>query len=93
VTVIQGARRTDVPGIPVHFVKGLGGGDGFLSGFMFGYLRGWNPVRAAALGNVVGAMVVRGHACSESMPRPRELKRFIKEKGMDIDLDAGTSKG
>ncbi len=93
VTVIQGARRTDVPGIPVRLVKGLGGGDGFLSGFMYGYLRGWNPVRAASLGNAVGAMVVRGHACSESMPRPAELRRFLKGKGMDIDLDAGTSKG
>jgi 5-dehydro-2-deoxygluconokinase len=93
VTVIQGARRTDVPGIPVRVVKGLGGGDGFLSGFMFGYLRGWNPVRAASLGNAVGAMVVRGHACSESMPRPGELRRFLKEKGTGIDLDAGAAKG
>ncbi|MDA4113709.1 MAG: 5-dehydro-2-deoxygluconokinase [Thaumarchaeota archaeon] len=86
VTVIEGDSRTDVPGIPVPFVKGLGGGDGFLAGFMFGHLKGWEPAQAASLGNAVGAMVVTGHACSESMPRPRELNRFLREKGMSFDL-------
>ena len=86
VTVIEGGRRTDVPGIPVPLVKGLGGGDGFMAGFMYGRLKGWSSSQAASLGNAVGAMVVTGHACSESMPRPRELNRFLKEKGMPFDL-------
>ena len=88
VTVIEGDRRTDVPGIPVPLVKGLGGGDGFLAGFMFGHLKGWSAAQAAGLGNAVGAMVVTGHACSESMPHPRELNRFLKEKGMPFDLSS-----
>ncbi|MGA2665399.1 MAG: 5-dehydro-2-deoxygluconokinase [Nitrososphaerales archaeon] len=91
VTVIDGGaggggKRTEVPGIPVSVVKGLGGGDGFLSGFMFGYLKGWDPAVAARLGNAVGAMVVTGHACSESMPRPAELEKFLKERGLSFDL-------
>jgi 5-dehydro-2-deoxygluconokinase len=88
VTVVEGGLRTDVPGIPVPLVKGLGGGDGFLAGFMFGHLRGWGAAQAASLGNAVGAMVVTGHACSESMPRPGELNRFLKEKGMAFDLSS-----
>jgi 5-dehydro-2-deoxygluconokinase len=86
VTVIEGGSRTDVPGIPVPLVKGMGGGDGFMAGFMYGRLKGWSASQAASLGNAVGAMVVTGHACSESMPRPRELNRFLKEKGMPFDL-------
>jgi len=92
VSVIEGARRTEVPGIPVRLVKGLGGGDGFLAGFMFGYLKGWKPIRAASLGNAVGAMVVRGHACSESMPRPAELREFLRGRKMAFDLETRSSK-
>ncbi|MDA4121608.1 MAG: 5-dehydro-2-deoxygluconokinase [Thaumarchaeota archaeon] len=92
-TVIEKAKTIEVPGFRVPLMKGLGGGDGFISGFMFGYLRGWTAARAAMLGNAVGAIVVQGHACSESMPRPAQLASFLEERGLHFDLGYGASKG
>ena len=90
--VVFKGRRQFVPGFEVKLLKGLGGGDGFLSGFLFGILRGWDAARSAAFGNACGAIVVTGHACSESMPRLPEVTRFLKQRGYGFSRGAGPSK-
>ena len=80
------------PGFKVAHVKGLGGGDGFIAGYLFGRLKGWGDEAAAVFGNAVGAIVVAGHACSESMPRYGEVGRFLATHGYSLDDKAGPFK-
>jgi 5-dehydro-2-deoxygluconokinase len=80
-TVYSGGREIEAPGFRVEHLKGLGGGDGFIAGFMYGTLKGWDLRRAAEFGNAVGAIVVTGHACSESMPKLRQVLEFLSRGG------------
>lgn len=78
-------------GFKVPMVKGLGGGDGFIAGFIFGQLSGWGPKESAIFGNAVGAIVVTGHACSESMPRLPQVVTFLRKNGYSFDPKSGPS--
>ena len=79
-------------GFRVPLVKGLGGGDGFLAGFIFGQLSGWGLKESATFGNAVGAIVVTGHACSESMPRLPQVVSFLRKNGYSFDERRGPFK-
>jgi len=79
-TVYTEGRRTVVPGFRVKLLKGLGGGDGFIAGFVYGLSKKWTLAKAAKFGNAVGAMVVMGHACSESMPTYGEATKFLRNR-------------
>jgi 5-dehydro-2-deoxygluconokinase len=72
-----GAAPVDVPGFPVEVLNVLGAGDAFASGFIFGYLQGWDWERAARLANACGAIVVTRHACANDMPNLPEVIRFM----------------
>jgi 5-dehydro-2-deoxygluconokinase len=85
-------RTSTAQGFKVPLIKGLGGGDGFIAGFIFGYLHGWGPKESAIFGNAVGAIVVTGHACSESMPRLPKIVSFFKKNGYSFDAKFGPSK-
>jgi 5-dehydro-2-deoxygluconokinase len=66
----------------------LGAGDGFLAGFLRGWLRdeGWD--RAAAYANGCGALVVSRHACAPAMPSMTELETLLaKENGFRLMND------
>lgn len=91
-TIIAEGRSQDVAGFSVPLLKGLGGGDGFIAGFLFGYLNGWSLGKAAKFGNAVGAIVVTGHACSEAMPRLAEVARFLARRGISFNPKSGPSK-
>jgi 5-dehydro-2-deoxygluconokinase len=79
-------------GFKVRLVKGLGGGDGFIAGFLFGHLSGWGPRESAIFGNAVGAIVVTGHACSESMPGLSRVAGFLRRRGYSFDVKSGPFK-
>jgi 5-dehydro-2-deoxygluconokinase len=77
----QGEKAEDVPGFPVAVQNILGAGDAFGSGFLYGYVKGWELRKAARLGNACGAMVVTRHGCSVSMPFWDEVMAFAEERG------------
>ena len=66
---------------PVEVFNTLGAGDAFASGFIYGYLIGWDWHRAARMGNACGAIVVTRHGCANFMPYEREALAFIEERG------------
>ncbi len=66
---------------PVEIYNTLGAGDAFASGFIYGYLKGWDWRRAARMGNACGAIVVTRHGCANYMPSERETLEFIEERG------------
>jgi 5-dehydro-2-deoxygluconokinase len=75
------ASPLDVPGFPVEVANILGAGDAFASGFLFGYLEGWDWYRAARLGNACGAIVVTRHGCANFMPTHAEVMAFVARHG------------
>jgi 5-dehydro-2-deoxygluconokinase len=77
----RGKKALDVPGFPVEVQNILGAGDAFGSGFLYGYVQGWDLRKAARLGNACGAMVVARHGCSISMPYLDEVMDFARGLG------------
>jgi 5-dehydro-2-deoxygluconokinase len=55
----------------------LGAGDGFMAGFLRGWLRDEPLERCCELANAVGAVVVSRHGCAPAMPGWSELEAFI----------------
>jgi 5-dehydro-2-deoxygluconokinase len=73
--------RVDAPAFPVEVVNVLGAGDAFASGFLYGWLRGWDWYRCARFGNACGAIVVTRHGCANFMPYEQEALEFVQARG------------
>lgn len=71
----------DVPGFPVAILNVLGAGDAFASGFLYGYLKGWDMYKACRLGNASGAWVVQRPGCANDMPYYDALMEFVESRG------------
>jgi len=69
------------PGFPVEVKNVLGAGDAFASGFIYGFIEGWDWVKCARLGNACGAILVTRHGCANFMPTMEEVEQFTDEKG------------
>jgi 5-dehydro-2-deoxygluconokinase len=74
-------RTVDAPGFPVEVYNTLGAGDAFASGFIYGYVHGWDWYQAARFGNATGAIVVTRHGCANFMAYEDEALRFVEEHG------------
>jgi 5-dehydro-2-deoxygluconokinase len=73
-TVYENGEETDVPGVPVEVVNGLGAGDAFGAAVGHALLQGLPLAEAVRRGTVAGAIVASRMACSEAMPRLEELE-------------------
>ncbi len=71
----------EVAGFKVDVINVLGAGDAFAAGFIFGYLQGWDIVKACRLGNACGAWVVQKQGCANDMPYYDEVLKFVESKG------------
>jgi 5-dehydro-2-deoxygluconokinase len=78
---LKGGERIDAATFPVEVHNVLGAGDAFASGFLYGYLKGWDWHRSARMGNACGAIVVTRHGCANFMPYEQEALTFIEERG------------
>jgi 5-dehydro-2-deoxygluconokinase len=75
------AEPVEAPGFPVEVYNVLGAGDAFASGFIYGYVKGWDWYRSARMGNACGAIVVTRHGCANFMPFEEEALSFVEERG------------
>ena len=55
----------------------LGAGDGFMAGFLAGWLRDEPPLRCAELANICGALAVSRHGCAPAYPSRVELEHML----------------
>jgi len=78
---LKGGERIEAATFPVEVHNVLGAGDAFASGFLYGYLKGWEWHHAARMGNACGAIVVTRHGCANFMPYEQEVLSFIEERG------------
>jgi 5-dehydro-2-deoxygluconokinase len=76
-TVYERDEETDVPGVPVEVVNGLGAGDAFAAAVGQSLLQELPLVEAVRRGTVAGALVASRLACSEAMPRLEELEAAL----------------
>jgi 5-dehydro-2-deoxygluconokinase len=81
--VSNGNRHThiDVPGFPVEVSNILGAGDAFASGFLYGFVKGWDWYKTTRLANACGAILVTKHGCANFMPTHDEVMAFIADHG------------
>lgn len=78
---LKNGEVIDVPGFPVQVVNVLGAGDAFASGFIFGYLQGWDWYKCCRMGNACGAILVTKPGCSNFNPSYDEAMDFIQANG------------
>jgi 2-dehydro-3-deoxygluconokinase len=84
---VDGALVTDggLKHVPVArratVVDEVGAGDGFAAGFAYGRLRGWEPTRCAAAGNLIAAAAVTGTGDWETFPRIDDVRDEL-ERGL-----------
>jgi 5-dehydro-2-deoxygluconokinase len=64
-------------GFPIEVYNVLGAGDGFMSGFLRGWLRGEPLETCATWANGCGALVVSRLLCSPEIPTFEELQHFL----------------
>ena len=82
-SVFDGAIPADIDsgissaGVEVAVFNTLGAGDGFLSGFLLGWLDGADWRKCGELGNACGALVVSRHGCTPAMPTKAELDNYV----------------
>jgi 5-dehydro-2-deoxygluconokinase len=77
----KNGKKEDVPGFPVEILNVLGAGDAFASGFIYGYLQGWDLYKACRLGNASGAWVVQKPGCANDMPYFKQIMEFADSRG------------
>ena len=78
---LKNGEVIDVPGFKVEVMNVLGAGDAFASGFIYGYLNGWDWFKCCRMGNACGAILVTKPGCSNFNPTLDEVMKFIEEKG------------
>jgi 5-dehydro-2-deoxygluconokinase len=78
---LNNGERIEAATFPVEVYNVLGAGDAFASGFLYGYLKGWDWHRSARMGNACGAIVVTRHGCANFMPYEQEALTFVEERG------------
>lgn len=66
------------PGFPVNVFNSIGAGDGFMSGFLRGWLRDEDLAVCCRYANAAGAFAVSRLGCSPSYPSWIELNHFLE---------------
>ena len=73
-------KRYKIKPFPVKAFKSFGGGDGYGSAFLYGMFDGKEIMDCLELGSASASMLVAAHGCSEFMPTPEELTKFIADE-------------
>jgi len=66
------------PSWPTAVTCGIGGGDAFAAGFIYGLYRELTMEECLDYGNAAAAVVVSRVSCSDSMPRLEELQQTLR---------------
>lgn len=75
-----------VQGREVEVFNTLGAGDGFMSGFLRGWVKGESWETCCEYGNAAGAIVVSRHGCSPAIPSWIEMQDFLTNGSTETRL-------
>lgn len=87
----NGKCETSQP-FEVEICNVLGAGDAFASGFIYGYLKGWDWHKCIRMGNATGAIVVTRQGCANFMPTETEALDFVTLHGGFMGESAGVAR-
>lgn len=62
-----------------HVIDTTGSGDAYMSGFLYGYLNGYEPVECCNLGSILSSFVVEKMGCSTNAPDLQQLLQRYRE--------------
>ena len=74
------------PGTEVEVYNVLGAGDGFMSGFLYGWLRDQPLLDCARYANACGALAVSRHGCAPAYPSEIELRWLVEHGSSEFAL-------
>ncbi|MGA8940785.1 MAG: sugar kinase [Acidobacteriaceae bacterium] len=80
--VQRGSRRDRVAPVFVEPVDTVGAGDSFNAGFLHAYLNGDDPLRAAAFGNITGALSTQRPGGTEAFRDATFRSAFLQEHAL-----------
>lgn len=86
---LPGGKSETAEPFKVEICNVLGAGDAFASGFIYGYLKGWDWAKCVRMGNAVGAIVVTRQGCANFMPSETEALDFVTLHGGFTKESAG----
>ncbi len=75
-----------VPVREIEIYNTLGAGDGFMSGFLRGWLRNESLATCANFANACGALAVSRHGCAPAYPSFTELTHLLENGSMEFAL-------
>lgn len=75
----QGDTRTWVDPITIKPLDTIGAGDSFNAGFLYMWLRTGNPIAAARMGNITGALSTLGTGGTEAFRNHTLREEFLKQ--------------
>lgn len=87
----NGRKETAQP-FKVDICNVLGAGDAFASGFIYGFLKGWDWHKCIRMGNATGAIVVTRQGCANFMPTETEALDFVTLHGGFMGESAGVAR-
>lgn len=78
---LKSGEVIDCAPFKITVLNTLGAGDAFASGFLYGYLSGWDWAKAGRMGNATGAIVVTRQGCANDMPTVPEALELVNAQG------------
>jgi 5-dehydro-2-deoxygluconokinase len=79
-------ERVITPGFPVEVYNSVGAGDGFMSGFLRGWLRHEDLPTSCRYANAAGAFAVSRLGCSSAYPSWEELSTLMEQGSRHVSL-------
>lgn len=73
----RGQETAHTPALKVDVVDTIGAGDSFDSGFLYGYLNGWDLARCLRLGTVCGSLSMRATGGVNAQPTLPEAMVYV----------------
>lgn len=80
-----GEEPYTVKPVVVRARKNFGGGDGYAAGFIYGLFQGWPLGDSLEFASAEASMMVCANNCSDDLPSPGEVHRFIAEHSTERD--------
>lgn len=78
--VCTGQAMSGAPALPVEVVDTVGAGDSFDAGYVYGFLRGWEPERCLGLAVICGSLSTRQHGGTDAQPGLEEALAWLSTR-------------
>ncbi|MBO3800442.1 MAG: sugar kinase [Candidatus Brockarchaeota archaeon] len=83
---VKNGPEVSAPAFQVNVVDVTGAGDGWNAGLLLGLCKEWSIEQCITVANAVGALVVTKPGAITALPYKEELKRFLRENGVEISV-------